>query len=244
LQGAILVLSCLYFVKRQKLSKVIDVDIILKPFYFIRHGETDWNNKNIYMGSRDIPINKSGMKQAAQAASMLRKENIQTIVTGPLSRAVSTAEIVAKIFNLKHIVMNEFKQCCWGSMEGKPLDNGTMIQKWIKGETPPGAETAQEFDERILSGLQMALELPGPVLIVSHGGVYRSLRRSLGLPITNVNHCTPYYHTPPETADQTWRAIEFDNPSNLTVLKKSYAINQKNHEDTAFRPEGLIRQYI
>jgi hypothetical protein len=34
----------------------------LKPFYFIRHGETDWNKRNIIMGSIDIPLPGSKMK--------------------------------------------------------------------------------------------------------------------------------------------------------------------------------------
>ncbi len=229
-------MNCLYFVKRQKFSKVIDVDMGLKPFYFIRHGETDWNNNNIYMGSRDIPINQYGMKQAAYAASLLRGKNIQTIVTGPLSRAVTTAEIVAKKFNLNHIIMDEFKQCCWGSMEGKPLDNGSMIQKWLKGETPPGAETAQEFDERVLRGLHMALELQGPILIVSHGGVYRSLRRSIGMPINIVRHCTPYHHMPPKTSDKPWQISILEDGKNSG--------DNKNLTQSAFCPADLTGQSL
>lgn len=29
----------------------------LNPFYFLRHGETDWNLEHRAMGSQDIPLN-------------------------------------------------------------------------------------------------------------------------------------------------------------------------------------------
>ena len=33
-------------------------------FYFARHGETDWNRERRYQGSRDIPLNSTGRRQA------------------------------------------------------------------------------------------------------------------------------------------------------------------------------------
>ncbi len=46
----------------------------LKPFYFIRHGETDWNKRNIIMGSIDIPLNDYGIDQARRAAMIIQEE--------------------------------------------------------------------------------------------------------------------------------------------------------------------------
>lgn len=35
-----------------------------KPFYFLRHGETDWNKERKWQGSQDIPLNDTGIAQA------------------------------------------------------------------------------------------------------------------------------------------------------------------------------------
>ena len=48
----------------------------LNPFYFIRHGETEWNRRNIVMGSQDIPLNELGLQQAHEASQVLWRTNV------------------------------------------------------------------------------------------------------------------------------------------------------------------------
>ena len=38
------------------------------PFWFLRHGETDWNAQGISQGNVDIPLNATGLAQARSAA--------------------------------------------------------------------------------------------------------------------------------------------------------------------------------
>ncbi len=197
---------------------------LFKTFYFMRHGETDWNKKNIYMGTQDIPINNDGIRQAEEAVELIESADIDIdyIVTGPLSRAVSTANIVANRLCKQLIVMDEFKQCCWGSIEGGAFDGGTMIERWLLGETPNGAEEAREFDARVLRGLTTALDLQGNVLIISHGGVYRSIRRIMGLAAININHCTPYYNTPPVCIGQPWISNKIEDSRRMDEYETDY----------------------
>ena len=66
------------------------------PFWFLRHGETDWNAQGLSQGRTDIPLNAIGLMQAARAAEAMRGRGIATIVASPLDRAYRTAEIVAQ----------------------------------------------------------------------------------------------------------------------------------------------------
>ena len=46
-------------------------NFVWPEFYFIRHGETDWNREGRYQGSRDIPLNDKGGGQAERNGKLL-----------------------------------------------------------------------------------------------------------------------------------------------------------------------------
>jgi broad specificity phosphatase PhoE len=50
-------------------------------FWFIRHGETDWNAQNLSQGDVDIPLNAVGRAQAQSAAALMQGHEIVTIVS-------------------------------------------------------------------------------------------------------------------------------------------------------------------
>lgn len=74
-----------------------------KDFYYIRHGETDWNLAHRGMGQKNIPLNARGVQQAHEAAKILAKESIDTICYSPLDRAKDTAFIIAANRTLKFL---------------------------------------------------------------------------------------------------------------------------------------------
>jgi broad specificity phosphatase PhoE len=98
-----------------------DLSIAPVPFWYLRHGQTDWNVQGLSQGNVDIPLNETGLEQAKQAAVKMRHRGIVSIVSSPLSRARVTAEIVAEALGVDVILEPDLREVSWGVQEGKPL---------------------------------------------------------------------------------------------------------------------------
>lgn len=112
-----------------------------QEFYFIRHGQTDWNLKHIAMGSKNIPLNQAGVEQAHEAKKLMHGYEFNSIVSSPLERALQTAEILnAENSTRKIQIIDELKEACWGEMEGKTKQSSGWIKLWRNGRLINGAE--------------------------------------------------------------------------------------------------------
>jgi broad specificity phosphatase PhoE len=181
-----------------------DLAIAQVPFWYLRHGETDWNRQGLSQGSNDIPLNELGLAQAKDAAVRLRNRGITSIVASPLSRARVTAEIVAKALGVGVTIEPDLREVSWGVHEGKPL--AEWFPDWIAGHaTPEGAESFAELRRRTVAGLNRAVGNPPAVLIVAHGGVFRALRSVMKLEISGrTRNCVPMWCEPPRASVQEW----------------------------------------
>ena len=68
----------------------------MKTLFLFRHGETDWNVQERFQGHLDVPLNDKGRAQAAGIIPYLRENKIEAILSSDLSRALETAQIVAR----------------------------------------------------------------------------------------------------------------------------------------------------
>ena len=66
-----------------------------------RHGETEWNVKEIFRGRIDVELNETGIKQAELLAKYLSDIKIDVICSSPLKRALKTAEMIASYHKLE-----------------------------------------------------------------------------------------------------------------------------------------------
>jgi broad specificity phosphatase PhoE len=180
------------------------------PFWYLRHGETDWNRRGLSQGSNDIPLNELGLSQAREAAVRLRDRGITSIVASPLSRARVTAEIVAEALGLEVTIEPDLREVSWGVHEGKPL--AEWFQGWIEGHTTPeGAESFAELRRRTIAGLNRAVERPPAVLIVAHGGVFRAIRSVMKLEFSGrTRNCVPMWCEPPRAPATDWAVAIHD----------------------------------
>jgi probable phosphoglycerate mutase len=166
-------------------------------FWFLRHGETDWNAEGRSQGHTDIPLNTVGVAQARRAAMALVDRGIATIVASPLSRALRTAEIAAEALNLPVTTDPGLMEVGFGVEEGQPM--GDWYDDWIAGTfTPEGAETFQALHDRAVAAINRATAQPGPVLVVAHGALFRALRLALGHePNVRTPNALPTWCAPP-----------------------------------------------
>jgi probable phosphoglycerate mutase len=151
-------------------------------FWFLRHGETDWNAQGISQGNVDIPLNEVGLAQARAAAPLLLGRGIASIVASPLARARVTAEIVGGVLGLPVRLDAGLREVGFGVQEGQKMSD--WFADWIAGvRTPEGAETFAALRARAVAAVNRAVALPPVVLVVAHGAMFRALRAAMGLEI-------------------------------------------------------------
>ena len=175
------------------------------PFFYLRHGQTDWNLNRICQGQTDVPLNETGRGQAHAAKAVLQGHEIETIVCSPLARAYETAEIVNQALGRPIVVLDSLQEIGFGVMEGGQIDE--WFWRWRDGEeTPEGAERFQDFLRRALVAVNEALRHPGPVLIVAHGGVYWAVQRFGPLQEKEtLANAVPVHHVPPTAELSAWQ---------------------------------------
>jgi len=174
------------------------------PFWFLRHGETDWNAQGISQGNVDIPLNGTGIAQARTAAEKLRNRGIATIVASPLSRARVTAQFVGEALGLPVAVDSDLREVAFGVQEGQQMSG--WFAHWVSGEfTPEGAETFAALRRRAVTAANRATAQPPAVLVVAHGALFRSLRAAMGIePNMRTQNAVPIFCEPPRAGATAW----------------------------------------
>lgn len=138
-------------------------------FVFLRHGETDWNEKALIMGQKDIPLNAKGVQQAQEAAQNIVGLGITSIASSPLKRCQSTASFCAKKLFLPKVTISTLAERNWGTLEGKHRSLRRDYEK-----APALGESFNCFARRTISGL-MDVPKTGLPLIVAHSGTFKVL---------------------------------------------------------------------
>jgi broad specificity phosphatase PhoE len=182
-------------------------------FYFLRHGETDWNRRRIIQGQTDTPLSAIGIAQAEAVKPEIQRLSFASICCSSLQRARSTAEIVNRDLKRPTVYFPDLMECGLGEIEGQPSD-GVWRKPWEDGGPIPGGETFAEYTDRVLRGLNAALREPGPVLVVGHGGNFWSLERH-GLIAcgTRVPNCALFRLDPPMGGAKMWNVTPLSMPA-------------------------------
>jgi broad specificity phosphatase PhoE len=166
-------------------------------FYFVRHGETEWNAERRLQGQLDIALNDLGRQQSARCAGTLRSLIAArrktpadfAFISSPLSRARETMETLRGGLDLPrdgYVIEPRLAELSFGRWEGltyaevRALDYPALAvrerDKW--NFTPPEGESYAALLVRVRvwhAGVK------DNIIVAAHGGVARALMVLFGV---------------------------------------------------------------
>lgn len=150
----------------------------MKQLYFVRHGESELNARHIFAGQTDTLLSDRGEQQAAIAGAAAQSLHFDLIVSSPLTRALKTAQIIAKAIGYPpdRIVINDiFKERSLGSLEGLSWEGVDEESTHVTG-----IETWEELLVRAQAGLEFLKSLDADtILLAGHGSYIRALQMAI-----------------------------------------------------------------
>jgi 2,3-bisphosphoglycerate-dependent phosphoglycerate mutase len=158
----------------------------------VRHGQSEWNLKNLFTGWRDVDLTEQGVQEAQKAGRALKAQGIDFGIafTSALKRAQRTLDIMldemdqTKIPVIRNQALNERD---YGDLVG--LNKDDARQKWGDEQVhiwrrsydvaPPGGESLRDTAARVLPYYIQEI-LPRVmrgerVLVAAHGNSLRAL---------------------------------------------------------------------
>ena len=149
----------------------------------VRHGQTTWNAEKRWQGRADSPLSTLGIAQAQSAAHVL--EPVDVVVTSSLSRAHDTGTIIGDALGSPVFTDESLVERDVGAWTGLTFDEIEAGWPGVLGSGghPEGWESDDDVAARGLAALKrIASAHPGErVLVVTHGGLIRSVERALGI---------------------------------------------------------------
>jgi len=150
----------------------------------VRHGETEWNVKEVFRGRIDIELNETGVKQAELLAEHLSKIKINAIYSSPLRRALTTAEKIAGYHKVDVVTTPGLMDLDFGEWQGLPHQEvrdryKELYARWTHRPDlirMPAGESLDEVRKRTISVVDGVIaKYEGSVVLVSHRVVNKVL---------------------------------------------------------------------
>ena len=161
----------------------------------VRHGQSEWNEKNLFTGWKNPTLTEQGVEEARKAGSKIKSINLDFDLhfTSELLRAQITGEIIQReidqqIRTIKNIALNERD---YGDLSG--LNKDEARKKWGEKQVhlwrrsydtpPPGGESLKDTSDRVIpyfkKTIKPELEMKKHILITAHGNSLRALVKNI-----------------------------------------------------------------
>ena len=158
----------------------------------VRHGQSDWNNKNLFTGWENPGLTSKGIDEAHATGLLLKKQSkiYSYLFTSLLDRAINTANIIIEELDLNgiNVVRDEaLNERDYGELTG--LNKDDAREKWGEDQVhiwrrsfdipPPGGESLKDTADRVIPYYENKI-LPllfedNNILVSAHGNSLRAL---------------------------------------------------------------------
>lgn len=162
----------------------------------VRHGQSEWNLKNLFTGWRDVDLTEQGRAEAKAAGEKLKALGLSFDIafTSVLKRAQNTLDLILDelgqpgLETVRDLALNERD---YGDLSG--LNKDDARKKWGEDQvhvwrrsydvSPPGGESLKDTGARVwpyyLHVMQPHVLRGGTVLVSAHGNSLRALIMAL-----------------------------------------------------------------
>lgn len=158
----------------------------------VRHGQSEWNLKNLFTGWRDVGLTEKGIAEAKAAGAKLREQGLDFDIayTSALKRAQDTLTLILEELDqpgLETVKDQALNERDYGDLTG--LNKDDARKKWGEEQVliwrrsydvaPPGGESLKDTLARALPYYMRRIQpdvLSGKtVLVAAHGNSLRAL---------------------------------------------------------------------
>ena len=126
----------------------------------LRHGQSDWNEKNLFTGWVDVPLTAKGRAEAARGGELLAAEGLEpdVLYTSVLKRAITTANLALEAADRQWIPVKRdwrLNERHYGALQGKDKaaireefgEEQFMVWRRSYDTPPPVLEDSSEFSQ-------------------------------------------------------------------------------------------------
>jgi 2,3-bisphosphoglycerate-dependent phosphoglycerate mutase len=167
-----------------------------RTLVLVRHGQSEWNLKNLFTGWRDVDLTEQGVAEAKAAGAKLKALGLTFDIafTSALKRAQRTCQIILDEVgqgDLETVRDQALNERDYGDLSG--LNKDDARKKWGEEQVhvwrrsydvpPPGGESLKDTGARVwpyyLHGMQRHVLAGGTVLVAAHGNSLRAMIMAL-----------------------------------------------------------------
>ena len=158
----------------------------------VRHGQSEWNLKNLFTGWRDVDLSEQGVREAKSAGEKLAERGFQFSIafTSALLRAQRTCQLILDAVGqpgLETVKDQALNERDYGDLNGLNKDDARrkwgeeQVHVWRRSYAvpPPGGESLKDTGARVwpyyLHLMQPHVLRGETVLVAAHGNSLRAL---------------------------------------------------------------------